>query len=284
MTIQTPFYISRLLHEFECKKRNNSRYSLRAYAKWLDVNPGTLTRILQSERIPSLFLGKQFVAVMGLELSEGELFLNSLAEEKWKSAPLRVSQELKDFGRPSTENDQARIETFKIELDQYHVLSDWIHYAVMELTYIDTFKFDYKWMGKKIGRSAKDVEQAVERLVSLKLLEKVDGSIKKTHNRVTTKDKSKTSVPLKKLQKELLQIAIDSIDDVSFDKRASVSMTMAINPKNITQAKRLFTDFSESICDLLEEGEQTDIYNLIINLSPVNLNNSKGKKNENHIN
>lgn len=277
METNTPFYINKLKHEYENRKERNSSYSLRAFAKALAIDAGTLTRILNGKRIPSLMLGKELISSLNLNASEAELFLNSLAKEKWNEKPLRVSQDLKNFGQPNDGEVKSLSNAYQVELDTYKILADWIHYAILELTFVNDFKSNNEWIADKTGRSVEDVEGAVERLLNLNLLSLEEGRFVKTNARITTKDKSKTTKPLKRLQKDLLGIAMRAIDEVEFDKRASVSMTMAINPKNIDKAKSAFVEFSEKMCDLLEEGEQTEIYNLIINLSPI-LFEDKGMK------
>lgn len=277
METSTPFYINKLKHEYEKRKEKNSSYSLRAFAKSLAIDAGTLTRIINGKRIPSLMLGKELISGLNLEGSEAELFLNSLAKEKWNEKPIRVSQDLKNFGQPKEDEIRPLSNAYQVELDTYKILADWIHYAILELTFVSDFNSNCKWIAEKIGRSVDDVEIAVERLMKLKLLSLENGKYVKTNTRITTKDKSKTTKPLMRLQKDLLGIALKAIDEVDYEKRASVSMTMAINPKNIDKAKSAFVEFSEKMCDLLEEGEQTEIYNLIINLSPI-LFEEKGMK------
>lgn len=253
MRQQTPYYIVKLAHVLESKKELNKQYSMRSLAKKIGVDPGTLSRILKSERIPSMQLAQQIAAILNFDSEETKLFLDSLAQQKWSHQP---------------ENTAAQA-SYEVELEHYRFLSDWIHYAILELTFTHDFRYNNEWMAMRLNRSTKDVESAVKRLISLGLAKEDQGSLIKTNSRLTTSHKHKTTQPLKNLQKDLLQNALDCIDSVDFKDRASVSMTMAINVGNIEKAKSYFVEFSEKMCDLLEEGEQTEVYNLIINLSPL---------------
>lgn len=257
---EQPYYLSKLAYEFELKKCQNARFSLRAFAKKLALDPGTLSRILRGERTPSLQLGARLAAFLGLNQEESDLFLNSLATHKARLEGVLTSAQ----------------ESFKLELDTYRFLSDWIHYALLELTFTKDFKNDFEWMAARLGRKANEVEEAIQRLKGLGLLIEENGELRKTQTRITTGDKQKTTLPLRKLQKDFLEKASEALDHVELAQRIAVSMTMAIDPKNMEKARSLCVEFSERLCDVLEEGEPTEVYNLIVNLSPLTQLNSNG--------
>lgn len=267
MSDDCPYYINKLILELELRKERNSQYSLRSFARDLDINSGTLTRILQLKRIPSLKLGQQLVVSLKLKDKETSHFLNSLAEEKWKSSLSRVPKDLKKFGSPQSKGTIKN--ELRIELEKYRALSDWIHYALLELTYVHDFKYNFSWMARRLNRSVSDVQAAVQRLIDLNLLEEKNKTLIKTKERITTKDKTQTTKPLRKLQKDLLIKAIDNLEQTDIEKRVASSMTMAVNLNNIEKARALISVFLSEMCELLEEGEQNEVYNLIVNLSPA---------------
>jgi transcriptional regulator with XRE-family HTH domain len=82
MESKTVYYIEALSFAFEQKKLKNQQFSLRAFARDLDINSGTLSRILKGERIPSMTLGRQLALSLKLSERECDLFLNSLASAK----------------------------------------------------------------------------------------------------------------------------------------------------------------------------------------------------------
>lgn len=276
MSLKTHYYIDALNFAFEQKKLKNQQFSLRAFARDLEINSGTLSRILKAERIPSMNLGRQLVISLKLTKSECDLFLNSLAQAKWNNSPERISQDLKNYGNPQMSaalgSERPReISVYKLELEKFKFLSDWIHYALMELTFVHNFENDLTWMAAKLGRSEKETSDALERLLELGLLQWQGDNLVKTSERVTTSSKTETSVYLKMMQKDLLGHAAKSLDEVDISKRIASSMTMAIAPKNIEKARSLFSSFLSDMCDLLEEGEPSEVYHLLLNLSPVNL-------------
>jgi len=46
-------------------------------------------------------------------------------------------------------------------------------------------------------------------------------------------------------------------------------MTMAIDPKNLPEAKKLIREFRKNLSVLLEEGTKTEVYDLNIQLLPA---------------
>ena len=89
-----PFYTEYLSNELNRRKQNNSRYSLRAFARQLGLDASALSRILA---------GKQNLSVQGclkivekLEISDQELnlFLNSVADEKKRRVGIALERGL----------------------------------------------------------------------------------------------------------------------------------------------------------------------------------------------
>lgn len=282
MNTQNDYYIQVLNYAFERKKLKNTQFSLRAFARDLDINSGTLSRILRGERIPSMTLGQQIAMALKLNLKERELFLNSLAQKKWQQEPERVAQDLKNYKEAKNNDQKQPVDAYHIELEKFRFLSDWIHYALMELTYVSGFQDDTKWMSQQLGRNEDDVQDALDRLLYLGLLVRNEGKLIKSNTRVTTKDKTQTNKYLKKMQKDLLIQATKSLDEVDISKRIASSMTMAINPVHIQKARSLFSHFLSDMCGLLEDGEQTEVYHLLINLSPANTKTKDNNENTTH--
>lgn len=83
MSISTPIYhVQCLLNEFNLRKTKNSRYSLRSYARFLEMDPSALSRV---------FSGNQFLSVKAAALvlrkfemigSDRHAFAVSVADER----------------------------------------------------------------------------------------------------------------------------------------------------------------------------------------------------------
>jgi len=157
-----------------------------------------------------------------------------------------------------------------LEIDHFHVVSDWYHCAILEATALDDFQGDPRWIAKKLKITVSEVNIAVERLVRLEMLS-IDGKKWKDESgAVTTVGSAVTSVALRKMQKQILQMAVDAIEEVPAADRDHSSMTMAGDSRTLPAVNVLIRKFRRELCALLQSGERRDaVYNLGIALYPI---------------
>jgi hypothetical protein len=224
----------------------NPRYSLRAFAESLKKDASSVSQILSGKRAPS----KKAV----LEICE-----------RLSATP----RDLKRLGIHSPELQGGDEEGYQLAADTFAVMSDWYHYAILELTFIGGFKSDAKWIAQQLGLSVQEAKSAIERLLRLGLLAEKNGSLVKTHEFVTNHTGLNTSVARKNLQRQVIGKALKAIDDFSQEEKDITSITMAIDPKNLDRARELTKAYRRELCALLEEGEPSRVYNLAIQLYPI---------------
>ncbi|MDD4976288.1 MAG: TIGR02147 family protein [Bacteriovorax sp.] len=226
-----------------CKK--NARYSLRAFAKNLDLDPSSLSQVLSGKRK----LSKKMIQAIC---------------EKLSASP----KELERFGlvkkMPGLDDD-----FMQVNIDTFSVISEWYHYAILELTYVSGFKADAKWIAKKLSITVEEAKSATERLKRLGLLLEEGGSLIKSSRLITNNGNVNSSGAHKELQKQVITKALIAVDECSAEEKDITSMTMAIDRANIEKARFLIQKFRRDLCALLEDGDQTCVYNLGIQLYPI---------------
>lgn len=156
-----------------------------------------------------------------------------------------------------------------IAMDSFRLLADWFHYAIMELTSIKDFKYDFTWIANQLGISVTEARQATERLIRLEILEEKRGALIKTSAFVTNYVEGQTNSALKQLQRHVLQKALEAVDTVPAQSKDITSVTMAIDVKKIPEAKRRIKAFRRKLSEFLEDGNQTQVFNLGVQLYPV---------------
>lgn len=239
--------------EYLKRRQKNESYSIRAFSNYLKISPATVSHLLSGKRVPSIKFVTKLFAKLELTPSEKDAILSSLGKKNVSAAPASFA----DY------NYQT------IALDSFKLLAEWYHYAIVEMTCTSGFKFDYAWIASRLGISVTEVRQAVERLTRLELLEEKDGTLVKAHDFFTNGDDVLTSSAHKQLQRHVLQKALDAIDTVSIEEKDISSITMAIDEKKIPAAKKMITKFRRDLCKFLENGDQTRVYNLGIQLYPI---------------
>ena len=253
-----------LQEEFMRRLKKNPQYSVRAFAGFLEVHSGTLSQILSGIRP----VGKRLFERMATKLN-----LDPLARQRFLS-------------EPKAKGSDVSFHSEQLTLDTFRMMSEWYHFALLEIVKLHGFQSDAKWMAKQLGLTTPEVNMALERLQRLNLLERdEEGAWRVTSNNVSTLANKFTNVALRKLQKQILSKAIDALDEVDYSQRDQSSLTVAIRVDELEQVKEMITQLRRAVNQKFEERTDLDaVYNLTIGFYPltkVEKNDSNsGKKGE----
>jgi uncharacterized protein (TIGR02147 family) len=258
---ETGIYKNILKEELSKRCERNASYSIRSFAKSLELDAGALSRILSGKQIPSMKVVERLLSKLDLSHEQKEVFLKSVAEVQRQRGLQRLA--------PAFKRIEGRLAQKDLSIDLYRVIADWYHVAILEMTLTKNFQSNVISIAKQLGISRTETKLALERLLDLGLLKLERGRLIKTDVQLSTTDKHLTTPALRKNQKQFLEKAIASLDQDPIEKRSHTSMTMAIDPSKMNQAKKLIRDFNKSMCELLESGEQKQVYNLQIALYPL---------------
>lgn len=236
-----------LQKQFTDRCRKNARFSLRSFARMLDTDPSTVSQILAGKRKVS------------------QKSINKICD-RLSAAPTERRRFLPAKGAEGATADAAY---HQLTADAFAVMADWYHYAILELTYVKGFQSHPRWIGAKLGLSPTEAAIAVERLERLELLERVGGRLVKTNAFLTNFADGATAPALRELQRQLLRRALEAIDFVPPEDKDITSITMAVNPERIPEARKKIKKFRRELCDFLTAGEQTQVFNLGVQLYPI---------------
>ncbi len=225
-----------LLHQ-ELTKRTatNKRYSLRALAKSLDMHSATLSHVYNGRRL--------------------------LSDEKIAEICQRLGVSSDDLC-----SDQRY---HHIDKDMFAAISDWYHFAILDLTFVKNFKSDPQWIADRLGLETPVVEAAVERLLRLGLLKKTNGRLQKASPHVTNATSVNTTAALKEYQRQVVTKALGAIDACPQDKKDITSICFPTDPKKLDEARRMIKNFRRELCDFLGTGEKESVYLLTVQLFPL---------------
>ncbi len=249
-----------LQSEFSGRCKKNGRYSLRAFGKFLAVDPSSLSQIMAGKRPVS----GRAVDALATKLGAKPVDRRNFGLDRSEGA-----ERIAAIDAPLTDYYQLGVDTFA-------AVSDWQHYAILELTFVDGFNSDPKWIAKKLSITVDEAKSSIERLLRLGLLlkrrEKKNASLLIKAIRFHTnagKVLTDTSAAHRELQRQLIAKSLLAIDQTPAEDKDITSITMAIDVANLDRARKLIQKFRRDLCDLLEDGNQTRIYNLAIQLVPI---------------
>lgn len=238
-----------LSKELESRSKKNAGYSLRAFARDLQIDPSNLSKILTGKTDPFKKTKERILLDLGISRKE---ILNIITTEN-------QHEELKNF-------DYLDIEAFEC-------ISEWHHDAILELTRLSFFKPDRKWIAKTLEISELKVKLAVERLLKLGYLNiNPEGKWIDTLGDVSThKNVNYTNRALKKRQQDVLKKSLESITTIPVSERDHTYTMMAINRDDIQSVKQEIKQFRRKMAQFLErEGvKPNSIYQLHIGFYPL---------------
>lgn len=261
--MQRVSYRQLLTDELSRRCAKNPRYSLRAFATALGVDPGNLSRAMRGQSNLSVEYARRIATALALSPTAASELLES-------STRSRRSER----GSASRRRAAAVTDSFTlVESTLFDVIADPLHYAILELTAVQGFKSDVKWIAKVLGVTQITVKLAVQRLEATGLLSLSAGGEtgrwKKLTPRLKTPGGKTTSAALRRHQKRVLQAAADAVDDVPVDQRCNVSFTMPIDPALMETARLEIEAFAAGLCRRLSRGKRERVYQLGVCLYPV---------------
>jgi uncharacterized protein (TIGR02147 family) len=239
----------RLYLQSELARRcgRNAQYSLRAFALHLGVDHSTLSQWLRGRRP----ITPRSIETIGAKL-------NLTAEV--------VQQYIERSGR----DDGPAISADVLTGDTMSVIADWFHFAILELTRLEEFRCDSRWIARVLDISVDEVNLAVQRLIRLGLLdmESADRWVDRSGDARVDLG-SLSSGTLERQQEQTRRLSAASIRSVPVTLRDHSSITLAINSARLPRAVELIARFRQQLIELLPEGGSDDVYQLEIALFPV---------------
>ena len=249
---------SLLQEELIARCRRNSSYSLRSFAKSMGISHSALAEMMNGKRK----ITKNSIEKLGLTLG---LSFDDIIQFQGISH-IGISA-------PQISNYQ------QITIDQFAVISDWYHFAILELIKIKDFPHTTADFSRALGISRSEANIALERLLRVGIIEQTkEGHYSEMNGGFATNiSENLTSIGSRKLQKQILEQSIEALMNVSIEQRNHTSMTMAIDPKLIPEAISRIKKFRRELTEFLEaSGDAKEVYQLSLSLFPITqLSNTK---------
>jgi len=242
-------YIVKFLNEeLSRRKRINSSYSMRSFAKFLEMDNSTLSKVLSSKRPVGIKLARKILKKFNLDDQKIDLLIKSKVEED---------------------------EYIQLGSEKYSLISDWYYYAILELIRLDEFIANTKWISQRLHLELSTTQEAIDKLIQYNFISIDDSGkwIDLTGGKTTHLTEGSTNIAKKNHQKDILKLGMDAIDTIPLEKRSHTSMTFAIDTEKLNDAKNIISKFRKEMGKLLSRGEKrNEVYHLGIQLYPITHN------------
>ena len=238
--------------EFVKRCQKNPAYSLRAYAKYLGVDQSFLTKLLKGQRPVTDSMAKTLAPKVGIKA-------NDLA--------------------PHFTTGTRKMPNFRsLSEDEFEFLAEWQHFAILELIKTKDFVFDPRKIAIRLGLHVEEVRSALERLERLDFVSIKDDMIELKAPTTNWSSLTQTSTARQKLQKGLLQKAIDAVEHVPVTERDNGSVTLAINKSRIPEMKKRLQELRLQLIQEFqptESAELDEVYQLMVAFFPLTKTNKE---------
>jgi uncharacterized protein (TIGR02147 family) len=266
MVFETQSYRDLLKSALAEKAKDSPGYSLRAFSEKVGFSNSFLSEVLNGKKSLSVEAALKVSIKLDMTELESQYFCLLVQLEQEKDPVFR--EELAK--RLERLNPSRR--TFDLSVDLFKTVSDWYHFAILELTQLPSFRLDSGFISKQLGISKVEAELAVERLKRLELIEKdKNGRYRKAHDHVLTQSQISNQA-LKLHHHQVLEKARDGLD-INPKRRVSATDMVAIDSKYLAKVERLSIEFSSAVMKLAERSSTKDsVYALSVHFFPLTQN------------
>lgn len=235
--------------ELDSRCAQNPRYSLRAFARDLNLAPSRLSEILNKKQGLSRKAADKIADHLGYRNDEKEYFLDLVSSNHARSKREREVARIRLL-KHHKENDAF----YQLKVDTFKIISDWYHLGILELVGVVGFQSDPRWIAKKLKITPIQAELAIERLIRVRLLARRGDCLMATTNTGWIQSEV-PSESIRKFHRQILQKASDAILEQPLEEREFTSNILTINREDLPKAKEDIRKFQQRFCADLKESE-----------------------------
>lgn len=215
--------------EMQNRRNRRSEYSLRAFARDLNLSPSTLSEILSGKVGISPQKSQDLAKRLKLSEPHDEHFCDLVSSKFSRNLKAKKEASLRVTSRLRSTNSHLSLEKFKL-------VSDWQHNAILELIDLNPSYHSLEALSKALGLPKKLIKESVERLLLLGEI-KIEGRCWSTSSDVTFVGEKIPSDAVKNYHKQVIEKAQEALYHQSIDKREFQTSFFPIDPNDIESFK-----------------------------------------------
>jgi uncharacterized protein (TIGR02147 family) len=223
------------------RMRRNPRYSLRAFARDLQVAPSTLSEVLAGKQTLSLAKGAALVQALHLSSDEREHFLDLVAANQ------RADTTLKRSALARLRERVMGSLFHEIEGARFRSIARWHHLVILEFLKLTEVRLDAAAIAARLRLPRFVIVRALARLEAMGLVHPgEDGVHRPTHAAVSTGDFAESAF-VRRFHADMIKLAGSALDEQSLTERDFQSLVIAIDERDVPALQRRIREFQRSI-------------------------------------
>ena len=245
--------------EFANRQSGNSSYSLRAFARDINIAAPRLSMILNKKKGLSVNKASDIIINFSWAVEDKEAFVNFVQATHGRSKKDRLlaKESIKDQLQKRTRS----IEKF-VEDNFFKQIAEPIHYLIIEALKLNDISPSVEGLNLVINYPKVKIEEAILRLESLGLLE-IDNNTIRVREYIINSGGKVLSMALRKHHSIQLQSAIKAINEQDVNTRTLSSLTVAVPKELVPEISQRINEFRREINEYIinhENQEKTDVY------------------------
>jgi uncharacterized protein (TIGR02147 family) len=236
-----------LKEELERRKTHNESYSLRAFANNLNVSSAQLSQIISGKRPVT----PQFISKIADKLALGPTEIRSMMETHLVA----------------NKNGEQSFAARQLKEDQFALISDWYHLAILSLTKIKGAKKDTVWIADRLGIKQTIAKESIERLERLGILSK--GVQFKQIGGLLNIDSEIPSQAIQKFHKGMLGLSLEKLSIIEPSRRDYSVLIFSGNEKKLARARKIIENCQNEVSELMGSGEHDQVFAISCQLLPL---------------
>jgi uncharacterized protein (TIGR02147 family) len=227
-------------------KAKNPRLSHRYFAQKLGLSSGALSEILKGKRNVSTKLAAKIAA---------RLHLDPTTTASLTRAPFE-------------EEPHVEIDYMQLRDDQFHMISDWPHFAILNLVKSDFCEHKATWFADQLNLPLKVVQECIDRLLRLKMLSYERRKYMRTQSSFKTSDDI-LNLSIRKSNFEDLEMMKDHLQTLGVHERDHSSVTMLVDSAQMPDIKKWLRRAQDQFAHKFETTKSKSAFRLTFSLFPL---------------
>ncbi len=239
-------FIAYLRNRFETMKKKNPRFSLRAFAGKLELDPSSLSKV---------FAGKK-----------------ALSQETRMSCLKKLGATKKEIDAVLSQGMNEPLSHTIIPEDVFEVFRNWRYFAVLEyLRIVSDEKTIFPHLKKKLDLSKAEAQEILETLARIGFIALDNGAyeILRPNNSWSVAG-GDTSLLRRNMQKDILERSVMALESIPMEEREHGSLLVAIDKKRLPEFKERLRRLRLELSDYLQSSPECDeLYQFQMSFYPV---------------
>jgi uncharacterized protein (TIGR02147 family) len=257
MVLESRNYREVLRNEIAERSQKNPQFSLRAFATLAGLPASNLSEVLNGKKNISVERAYSISEKLKFSVKEREYFVSLVQLETTKSESLKMAL----LEKVRTMNPKVQAQS--IALDNFRMISEWFHFAILELLLAEKFIFTNKSAAKALGISPYQVDTALARLIRMDLVAETESGEYKVKNSDVLVDSKIPAQALRSFHRQMLERTIESVEVQSPQEKVIGTETLAFDKADLAEANKIIEECFQKIIGLSRKSKKRNsVYHL----------------------